>query len=624
MTPKTIVQRFCCALFFMFTSTVWCQAPLESLLYQLEQSESDKDRLATLDSVSEIMARSQHEDRSQYLNECIQLAKAMGDYDMAALKARFIIQDLIHAGRSDSALYVIDKTFKDSSYFKNEKPKGILFSKKGTALFHAEDLEGAVNAFERAATILKATGDYLFEADSRYFAGQIYAEKGDFVNAVKRYKEAYELYEEGEDQTYANYVRTSLANTYDANNFIEKANEERLKVIEAALPRREFETVSANYLYMSDAFEEIGDWDNMNRYLQLALQYGDSIASAPAKQLLHLFAYQNLAAYHIQNNNLKSASIQLQKADSVNQVAMASKVYENNLILTKVRFFLKAGSPDKAWSNLNEMIQGTEQLSLDRKMEVEDLLAQIHEANGDHAQAFVHLKNYQRLKDSIENTIKTNTLLFYQSEFESEHKENEIYRQKTAITLLEKEQEIALGKRRTLVLVLILVVLLSVMVAYYIWLLGRKKRKAMAKAFEERKQELQDFAQELIRKTKEHETLLQELKRSNITMDDEHDEELDTLQELSSSRILTEEDWDTFKQKFVRVYPHFFVKMKKKGLQLTKSEERLLALEKLQLQTSEIANMLGISPNSVLTARYRLKKKINLSKEASLVEFVES
>ncbi len=624
MTPKRLLQLCSCALLLILFGAAPSQAPVESLLYQLDQSHSDKDRLAILDSVSEIMARSQHEDRTQYLNECIQLAKAMGDYDMAALKARFIIQDLIHEGRSDSALYVIDKVFKDSSYFISEKAKGILFSKKGTALFHAEDLKEAVKAFERAAAILKATGDHLFEADARYFAGQIYAETGDFVNAVKRYKEAYALYEEGEDQTYANYVRTSLANTYDANNFIEKANEERLKVIETALPRREFETVSANYLYMSDAFEEIGDWENMNKHLQLALRYGDSMVSPPAKQLLHLFAYQNLAAFHIQNNDLQQASIHLQKADSVNRVAMASKVYENNLALTKVRFFLKAGNLNKAWSTLNDMIQGTEQLSLDRKMEVEDLLAQIYEAKEDYGQAFIHFKNHEQLKDSIENTIKTNTLLFYQSEFESEHKENEIYRQKTAITLLEKEQEIALGKRRTLVLVLILVVLLSVMVVYYIWLLGRKKRKAMAKAFEQRKQELQDFAQELIRKTKEHETLLHELKRSNISIDNQSDEELDTLQELSSSRILTEEDWDTFKQKFVKVYPHFFVKMKKKGLQLTKSEERLLALEKLQLQTSEVANMLGISPNSVLTARYRLKKKINLSKEASLVEFVES
>ncbi len=55
---------------------------------------------------------------------------------------------------------------------------------------------------------------------------------------------------------------------------------------------------------------------------------------------------------------------------------------------------------------------------------------------------------------------------------------------------------------------------------------------------------------------------------------------------------------------------------------LTPNEMRLSALVKLNLTIKEMAAILGISPDSVKTARYRLRKKLELNTEENLTDFM--
>ncbi|HEY8938181.1 MAG TPA: hypothetical protein VIM65_23325, partial [Cyclobacteriaceae bacterium] len=50
---------------------------------------------------------------------------------------------------------------------------------------------------------------------------------------------------------------------------------------------------------------------------------------------------------------------------------------------------------------------------------------------------------------------------------------------------------------------------------------------------------------------------------------------------------------------------------------------RLSALIKLNLSIKEMASMLGISPESVKKSRYRLKRKLGLTENDVLEEFIE-
>ena len=102
------------------------------------------------------------------------------------------------------------------------------------------------------------------------------------------------------------------------------------------------------------------------------------------------------------------------------------------------------------------------------------------------------------------------------------------------------------------------------------------------------------------------------------------EEERNILLDLISDRILTPDDWMTFKKKFLLLHPTFFHTIRMKGYFFTCSEERLLALEKLKLTTASISEILGISPRSVHKTRYRLRKKIKAPCTINIIEYIEN
>ena len=93
------------------------------------------------------------------------------------------------------------------------------------------------------------------------------------------------------------------------------------------------------------------------------------------------------------------------------------------------------------------------------------------------------------------------------------------------------------------------------------------------------------------------------------------------MEELTTTKILTKDDWVLFKEKFNAVHPLFFTRIKK--YKLTESEKRLLALEKLNLNNTDISSILGIAGKSVVVTRYRLRKKLSIPKDISIADHLE-
>lgn len=83
-----------------------------------------------------------------------------------------------------------------------------------------------------------------------------------------------------------------------------------------------------------------------------------------------------------------------------------------------------------------------------------------------------------------------------------------------------------------------------------------------------------------------------------------------------------EDGWETFNTYFQEIHPYFLKELRSKNDNLTNNEIRHCTYIKLGLTNKEVANMLYIAPKSVEAARYRIKKKLNLSKEDSLSQFI--
>jgi DNA-binding CsgD family transcriptional regulator len=81
-------------------------------------------------------------------------------------------------------------------------------------------------------------------------------------------------------------------------------------------------------------------------------------------------------------------------------------------------------------------------------------------------------------------------------------------------------------------------------------------------------------------------------------------------------------DWKLFEEAFNNADSDFLKKIKTVHPNLTPNDLRLCAYLRLNLSSKEIAPLLNISARSVEIKRYRLRKKMELDHEQSLVEYI--
>ena len=81
-------------------------------------------------------------------------------------------------------------------------------------------------------------------------------------------------------------------------------------------------------------------------------------------------------------------------------------------------------------------------------------------------------------------------------------------------------------------------------------------------------------------------------------------------------------DWKMFQEAFNNADSDFLKKVKNAHPSLTPNDLRLCAYLRLNLSSKEIAPLLNISVRSVEIKRYRLRKKMELQHEKSLVAYI--
>ncbi|WP_440880818.1 tetratricopeptide repeat protein [Tenacibaculum sp. C7A-26P2] len=88
--------------------------------------------------------------------------------------------------------------------------------------------------------------------------------------------------------------------------------------------------------------------------------------------------------------------------------------------------------------------------------------------------------------------------------------------------------------------------------------------------------------------------------------------------------ISEEELWDDFKVQFEKNRPEFFEKLKNVAPDLSVNDLKHCTYIVSNLKSKEVAQMINVSPRSVETTRYRIKKKIGLDKEDSLYNLLNN
>lgn len=100
------------------------------------------------------------------------------------------------------------------------------------------------------------------------------------------------------------------------------------------------------------------------------------------------------------------------------------------------------------------------------------------------------------------------------------------------------------------------------------------------------------------------------------------EERLQKIMTRVDDNLEADNEYQQFEDHFDAVHDDFLKILKKAYPQLTPKDLRLCAYLRMNLSTKEIAPLMNISPRGVEISRYRLRKKMTLSHDANLIEFM--
>ena len=108
------------------------------------------------------------------------------------------------------------------------------------------------------------------------------------------------------------------------------------------------------------------------------------------------------------------------------------------------------------------------------------------------------------------------------------------------------------------------------------------------------------------------------------TRRDHDDKSIKSVIKAINESISEDNSWTIFKEAFNNADNDFLKVIKQAHPSLTPNDLRLCAFLRLNLSSKEIAPLLNISVRSVEVKRYRLRKKMDLLHETSVVEYILS
>ena len=85
-----------------------------------------------------------------------------------------------------------------------------------------------------------------------------------------------------------------------------------------------------------------------------------------------------------------------------------------------------------------------------------------------------------------------------------------------------------------------------------------------------------------------------------------------------------DKEWENFTKHFDKVHSDFVVGLKEKHSSITNNEVKLCAYLRMNLSTKEIAQLMNISVRGVEISRYRLRKKLEITSEINLFNYLIS
>lgn len=463
--------------------------------------------------------------------------------------------------------------------------------------------------------------------------GMVYGEQGNYGQALDNYQQASAIFLElGDEPRMASSIN-SIGNVHKNQKNYDEALKSYQEAMAIWVKAGDKKSMAGSFINIASIYTKQKNYaaaiKSANQALKLFEGFGDSNGQ--------IICHNNLGDIYLQKEEYETALLMYQKSLQLNE-----KFQSKRLMVTSYNglghIYNKLNQKQKALESYRHAQSLAEASGLRPALQQSyQGLATVYGEIHDYANAFHFQQLSTTLKDSIFNTENANKIANLRVHYESEKKQSEI-------KLLEKEKDLGYATRNTMAIGLAAGLIVLALAFNRQRLKVRKNRElhavqqALAETEIRNSQEKeQQLTTELEFRNKALTTHTLNLIQKNSILEDiretvslalktgQKDENtplFSRLINLIDYSFNLDKDWEEFKIYFEGVHKDFFFKLKKENPDLSGGELRLCALIRLNLNLKEAATLLNISPDSVKTARHRLRKKLNLPEDSNLSDYL--
>ncbi|SEK94552.1 Tetratricopeptide repeat-containing protein [Aquimarina amphilecti] len=148
------------------------------------------------------------------------------------------------------------------------------------------------------------------------------------------------------------------------------------------------------------------------------------------------------------------------------------------------------------------------------------------------------------------------------------------------------------------------------------------KQQELQQQLDFKNKELSSYALNFIKKNEIVQQLQETIQKIKKSSSIEKQQLITDLNKIIKKNLSIDKDWEDFSRFFEDAHQGFYARLKSKHPDLSSNDLKICSLIRLNLNIKETASILGISPESVKTARYRLRKKIELDPKQEILTYL--
>ncbi|MFA8299284.1 MAG: tetratricopeptide repeat protein [Hyphomicrobiales bacterium] len=347
--------------------------------------------------------------------------------------------------------------------------------------------------------------------------------------------------------------------------------------------------------------------------------------------------YKNMGLVYFDCNDLNiSKELLLKSLNIYKGQHNTFHISENTFYLGKVHFLLN--EIDIALDYLKQSLMASKSsCCLDNELRVNRLLSEVYEKKDDFVSALNYFKSYTTLLDSLkskENAMRLNEM---RSRFNFTEQQKELQIKDQENFILKRNQKINKLKLYIVFWALSFVIILGVIIVKVLSK-GREKdrelltintkkhleqKEIMEAELKNKQEELTNLAIHIAHRNEFMNKIQKSLKKLEKCPDKEKEAEIKSILLFLNRNILINQEIAALEHNIDEHLQDFFDKLTKQFPDLTRKEQQLCGLLRLNLSTKDIASIRNSSVKAVEMGRYRLRSKLGLQTTDKITEFLQ-